>query len=86
MTSRAKPFRFESSGLLRDEFHEAAAAQLQAVALAAVKPATEQHGKYLVQTLRPVVVRLKRIIVGWLRSDGTLPLRNTPEVRDGSLG
>jgi hypothetical protein len=57
----AKPFRFESSGLLRDEFKEAAAAQLQAVALAAVRPVTEQRGSYLVQTLRPVVGRLKRI-------------------------
>lgn len=56
----AKPFRVES-GLLKGEFQEAAAAQLQAVALAAVSPATEQQGKYLVQTLRPVVVRLMRI-------------------------
>jgi hypothetical protein len=56
----AKSFRLES-GLLRDEFKEAAAAQLQAVALAAVRPVTEQQGKYLVQTLRPVVVRLKLV-------------------------
>jgi hypothetical protein len=51
----AKPFRVET-GLLRAEFQEAAAAQLQAVALAAVRPATEPQGKYLVQTLRPVVI------------------------------
>ena len=57
----AKPFRFES-GLLRGEFKEAAAAQLQALALAVVRPVTDQQGKYLVQTLRPVVVRLKRIV------------------------
>jgi hypothetical protein len=56
----AKSFRLES-GLLRDKFKEAAAAQLQAVALAAVRPATEQQGKYLVQNLRPVVARLQRI-------------------------
>ncbi len=56
----AKSFRFDS-GLLTDEFKEAAAAQLQAAALAAVNPATEQQGEYLVQTLRPVAVRLRRI-------------------------
>jgi hypothetical protein len=56
----ARSFRLES-GLLKDEFKEATAAQLQAVALAAVKPATDQEGKYLVDTLRPVIVRLQRI-------------------------
>jgi tetratricopeptide (TPR) repeat protein len=56
----ARSLRLES-GLLKDEFKEATAAQLQAVALAAVKPATDQEGKYLVDTLRPVIVRLQRI-------------------------
>ena len=56
----ATPFRLES-GLLRDEFKEAAAAQLQVVVLAAVRPVTDEQGKYLVETLRPVLHRLKRI-------------------------
>ena len=56
----AKSFRLES-GLLRDEFKEAAAAQLQAVALASVRPVTEEQGTYLVKTLWPVVQRLRRI-------------------------
>jgi tetratricopeptide (TPR) repeat protein len=56
----ATSFRLET-GLLRQDFEEAAASQLQAVALAAVRPATEEEGKYLVKTLRPVVAQLKRI-------------------------
>jgi tetratricopeptide (TPR) repeat protein len=50
------------SGLLKGDFSEAVAAQFQAVALATVKPATEESGKYLVKTLRPVTGRLKQLI------------------------
>jgi hypothetical protein len=55
-----KSFGFEA-GLLKDDFSEAAAAQLQAIALAAVRPVTDQQGRYLVETLRPVARRLERI-------------------------
>ena len=48
--------------LLKGDFSEAVGAQLQAVALATVKPATEEIGKYLVETLRPVTGRLKQLI------------------------
>ena len=36
--------------------------KFKAVALATVKPATEESGKYLVETLRPVAVRLEQLI------------------------
>jgi tetratricopeptide (TPR) repeat protein len=54
-------FKLET-GLLKGDFSEAMGAQLQAVALATVKPATEESGKYLVETLRPVAVRLEQLI------------------------
>lgn len=50
------------SGFLKGDFSEAAAGQLQAVALATVKPATEERGRYLVETLRPVTGRLEQLI------------------------
>src|SRR5208337_2600387 len=50
------------SGFLKGDFSEAAAGQLQAVALATVSPATEESGKYLVETLRPVAGRLEQLI------------------------
>jgi hypothetical protein len=50
------------SGFLKGDFSEAAAGQLQAVALATVKPATEERGKYLVETLRPGTGRLEQLI------------------------
>jgi hypothetical protein len=50
------------SGLLKGVFSEAAAAQLQAVALATVQPTTEERGKYLVDILRPVTGRLEQLI------------------------
>jgi hypothetical protein len=55
-----KSFGFES-GLLKDDFREAAAAQFQVIALAAVSPVTDRQGQYLVETLRPVARRLERI-------------------------
>jgi tetratricopeptide (TPR) repeat protein len=56
-----KSFGFEA-GLLKDDFSEAAAGQFQAIALAAVSPVTDQRGRYLVETLRPVARRLERIV------------------------
>jgi hypothetical protein len=50
------------SGFLKGDFSKAAAGQLQAVALASVKPATEESGKYLVEILRPVGIRLEQLI------------------------
>jgi tetratricopeptide (TPR) repeat protein len=50
------------SGLLKGDFSEAVAAQLQAVALATVKPASGESGQYLVETLRPVASRLERLV------------------------
>jgi hypothetical protein len=56
-----KPFRLETQ-LLGHDFKEAAAARLQAVALASVSPAYEKQGQYLVEALRPVAGRLQRVI------------------------
>jgi tetratricopeptide (TPR) repeat protein len=50
------------SGLLKGDFNEAVGAQLQAVALATVKPATEESRKYLVETLRSLTGRLEHLI------------------------
>ncbi len=58
---RQHAFKLET-GLLKGDFSEAMGAQIQAVALATVKPATEESGKYLVETLRPVAVRLEQLI------------------------
>ena len=58
---RQHAFKLES-GLLKGDFSEAVGAQLQAVALATVTPVTEESGKYLVETLRPVAVHLERLI------------------------
>jgi tetratricopeptide (TPR) repeat protein len=43
------------------EFPESVAAQLEGVVLAAIAPATAQAGRYLVNMLRPVVTRLKKL-------------------------
>ena len=58
---RQHAFKLET-GLLEGDFREAMGAQLQAVALATVKPATHESGKYLVETLRPAAVRLEHLI------------------------
>jgi len=47
---------------IKGDFTEAVAAQLQAVALATAQPVTEERGKYLVETLRPVTSRLEHLI------------------------
>jgi tetratricopeptide (TPR) repeat protein len=59
--STAQPFRLEKSAL-QEDFKEATAAQLLAVALAAIKPATDDSGRYLVETLQPIAARLKHLI------------------------
>jgi tetratricopeptide (TPR) repeat protein len=56
----ANAFGFEA-GLLKGDFSEAVASQLQAIALASVSPVTAKQGQYLVDTLRPVAQRLERI-------------------------
>ena len=56
-----RAFELES-GFLKGDFSKAFGAQLQAVALATVKPATEERGKYLVEILRPVSSRLEQLI------------------------
>ncbi len=54
-------FRLDAN-LLKEDFKQAASTQLLGVALAAVNPATEQQGKYLVEILRPVTSRLRRLL------------------------
>lgn len=55
------PFRLQSNRL-QDDFHEAATAQLVAVALSAVKPATERVGIYLTDALRPVASGIEHLL------------------------
>jgi len=59
---RQHAIELKYGGVLKGDFSEAVGAQLQAVALATVKPATEESGKYLVETLRPVADRLEQLI------------------------
>jgi hypothetical protein len=58
---RQRAFELKS-GFLKEDFSEAVGTQLQAVALATVKPVTEQRGKYLAEALRPVAGRLEQLI------------------------
>ena len=59
----SKPTKFSlDANLLKEDFAKAASDQLLAVALAAVNPATEQRGKYLVEILRPVTNRLRHLL------------------------
>ena len=58
-----EPKKFSlDANLLKEDFAKAASDQLLAVALAAVNPATEQQGKYLVEILRPVTNRLRNLL------------------------
>jgi hypothetical protein len=58
---QATPFRLDAN-LLKNDFRLAASTQLLGVALAAVKPAREESGKYLVGFLRPVTDRLRHLL------------------------
>jgi tetratricopeptide (TPR) repeat protein len=49
------------ANLLKKDFSEAASAQLLGVALSAIRPATEENGKYLVGILKPVAERLRHL-------------------------
>jgi hypothetical protein len=53
-------FRLEANSLKKD-FSEAAATQLLAVALSAIRPATQEDGRYLVGILKPVAERLQHL-------------------------
>ena len=57
----ATAFRLDAN-LLKQDFVQAASTQLQGVALAAIKPATEESGKYLVGILKPVAERLQHLL------------------------
>jgi len=53
-------FRLDAN-LLKKDFAEAASTQLLGVALSAIRPATEENGKYLVGILKPVAERLQHL-------------------------
>ena len=59
--SKVRSFQL-SRGVIENDFSGAAALQLQAVALAAVKPVTEQRGTLLAEALRPVIDKIKALI------------------------
>jgi len=50
------------ANLLKKDFAEAASTQLLGVALSAIRPATEENGKYLVGILKPVAERLQHLL------------------------
>jgi hypothetical protein len=53
-------FRLDAN-LLKKDFSEAASAQLLGVALSAIRPTTEENGRYLVGILKPVAERLRHL-------------------------
>ena len=75
-TLQTEPFNLKGN-LLSEEFKQAAGAELLAVALAEIKPATEE-GKYLADVLQPVAARLRHLISAppqWLDNDQLSDLR-----------
>jgi tetratricopeptide (TPR) repeat protein len=54
-------FRLDAN-LLKKDFSDAASTQLLSVALSAIRPATEESGRYLVGILKPVSVRLRHLL------------------------
>ena len=55
---KASTFHLDAN-LLKEDFSEAASIQLLGVALSAIKPATDENGKYIVVVLKPIVERLR---------------------------
>jgi hypothetical protein len=55
-------FRLDAN-LLKNDFTEATSTQLLSVPLSAIKPATEENGRYLVGILKPVAERLRHLLV-----------------------
>jgi hypothetical protein len=58
---KASSFHLDAN-LLKEDFAEAASTQLLGVALSAIKPATEENGKYIVVVLKPIVERLRHLL------------------------
>jgi tetratricopeptide (TPR) repeat protein len=58
---KASTFHLDAN-LLKEDFAEAASTQLLGVALSAVKPATEENGKYIVIVLKPIAERLRHLL------------------------
>ena len=58
---RASTFRLDAN-LLKQDFSEAASTQLLAVALSAIKPVTEENGRFLVVVLKPIAERLRHLL------------------------
>jgi hypothetical protein len=59
---RQNAFKLES-GLLKEEFKEALASQLQSFVFATVDISDENRGRYLVEALRPVAARLEQLLL-----------------------
>jgi len=55
-------YKLDDTLILPKSFHDDFAAQLVAVALSSVRPATEQAGTYLALVLRPVAAKLQQIL------------------------
>lgn len=53
---------------IKKEFAEALGTVVAAVALASVRPVTEQQGRYLAATMRPVADRLTRLVKSGLEA------------------
>jgi hypothetical protein len=59
---RQNAFKLES-GLLKEEFKEALAAQLLSFVFATVDISDENRGRYLIEALRPVAARLEQLLL-----------------------
>lgn len=74
------PYQFTDTLVLPEDFHADLGNQLVALALTSVQPATEQHGTYLVETLRPVANKLDHLVKnmpGGISADQRCSLRNS---------
>jgi tetratricopeptide (TPR) repeat protein len=58
---RPSTFRLDAN-LLKEDFSDAAATQLLGVALSAIRPVTQDNGRYLVDILKPVAERLRHLL------------------------
>jgi len=74
---KASTFHLDAN-LLKEDFSQAASTQLLGVALSAIKPATDENGKYVVVVLKPIAERLRHLLeaTGGFTKDQRADLQN----------
>ena len=85
---KASTFRLDAN-LLKEDFAKAASTQLLGVALAAIKPATEEDGKYIVAVLKPIADRLRHLVeapTGSFTRNQMVDLQNALGITSSMIG